>query len=294
MHKPVLLKEVLEQLDLQQGETVVDGTINGGGHAMAMLGLIGPQGRLLGIDRDRELIQRLQERIQNEHIQNISVVHGNFSEIISLTKQCGFEPVQKILLDLGFSSYHVDESERGFSFQHDEPLDMRYNKDSGESARDLLAKLPAEEIADILKQYGEERFARSIARRIIEERKKKSISTTGDLVEIVARSIPGWYRRSRMHFATRTFQALRIAANRELEHISEGVRAAVDLLASGGRIAIISFHSLEDRIVKQTFNLLKKDGLVIVKTKKPIVPSREEIIANPRARSAKLRVAEKV
>lgn len=294
MHAPVLLKEVIEWLDFHEGETVVDGTINGGGHAMAILEHIGSRGRLLGIDRDFGLIEKLQQRIQKEHIKNFEVVQGSFKDIINITTQYKVTSIQKIILDLGFSSYHVDESKRGFSFNKDEPLDMRYDTGGEDNAHDLLMTLAEEDLTRTFKEYGEERFARSIARHIVAQRNYTPIQTTGQLVEVIARSVPGWYRRSRVHFATRIFQALRIAVNHELEHVQEGVRAAVTLLAPKGRIAVISFHSLEDRIIKQTFNDLKKTGVVAVCTKKPIIPTREEVKVNPRARSAKLRVAEKI
>lgn len=284
IHTPVLLKEVLTFLNLQPGDSVIDATINGGGHAEAMLERVGKQGKLLGIDWDCGLIDELRSTHHELQAKNVALVCGNFADIENIAKQNGFSKVEGILFDLGFSSYHIEQSGRGFSFRKDEPLDMRYDTTSPLTASHIVNSWQERAIRRVLGEYGEERFAPRIARRIVETRRRKRIERTRELVELLGVALPGWYRRRKIHFATKTFQALRIAVNNELENIQRGVAEAVSLLADGGRLAVISFHSLEDRIVKNIFN----------NKKKPVRASPEECIRNSRARSAKLRVFEKV
>lgn len=287
LHKPVLLKEVLEYLDPKPGDVFIDATINGGGHAAAIAERIGKKGKLLGIDRDCELIERLSALGRQ-------VVCDTFANIQHIAEEQGFTKINGILFDLGFSSFHIEESGRGFSFLRNEPLDMRYNQFEGISARDIVQSWPKDKITNLLYTLGEERYGRRIAERIGEERKRVSIETTDQLVEIIKKAVPSSYRHKSIHFATRTFQALRMRVNDELEHVAKGIAQAISLLASGGRIAVIAFHSGEDRIVKELFRQQEKEGIVRRITKKPLRASRLENMENPRARSAKLRVAKRV
>ncbi|TSC70709.1 MAG: 16S rRNA (cytosine1402-N4)-methyltransferase [Parcubacteria group bacterium Gr01-1014_70] len=293
MHKPVLLNEVLEYLNPQPGGVFIDATINGGGHAEAIAKQIGKTGKLLGIDRDCTLLQSepLSYKLQ---VTSYKLVCDTFANIQHIAEEQGFTKVNGILFDLGFSSFHIEESGRGFSFLRDEPLDMRYNTESGASARDIVATWPEEKLNNIFFTLGGERYARRIARRLVEERERAPVSTTAQLVEIIRKAVPRAYWHGRIHFATRTFQALRMCVNEELEHVAKGIAGAISLLASGGRIAIISFHSGEDRIVKELFRQYEREGIMRRVTKKPLRSSRVENAENPRARSAKLRVAERV
>ena len=285
IHTPVLQKEVLEYLDLKPNENVVDCTIDGGGHASAILEKIKPEGNVLGIDCDSSMIHRL------EGIQHLIPVCGNFVDLKEIVQEQNFGPVQGILFDLGMSSWHLEQSGRGFSFLKDEPLDMSYS--AGATARDIVNTAKESEIEKILRDYGEERFSRRIAREIVKERKTSAIQTTFQLVAVIRKAIPARFYHGRIHFATRTFQALRIAVNDELNNLEKALPRSIDVLAVGGRIVVIAFHSLEDRIVKNFFRAQSPELLHNL-TKKPVVPSYEERIANRRARSSKLRAAEKL
>jgi len=286
-HTPVLIKEVLTLLDIREGDIVVDCTIGEGGHSAKMLPLIGKDGYLYGIDRDEEALEKAYKRLILIG-KNFKLIHSNFSNILDIVKDNRLR-VDKILVDLGVSSMQFDESERGFSFRKDGPLDMRMNKSTGFTAADIVNNFSEDKIADIIYQYGEERFARRIANSIINYRKKKKIETTAELAEIVKRAYPHkWYR---IHPATRTFQAIRIAVNGELEHLEEFLKIFPEILLKNGRVAIISYHSLEDRLVKKYF---KENESLWLLNKKVIRPSEQEVIQNPRARSAKLRGAEKL
>ena len=292
VHIPVLKKEVLELLHPEKGQIFIDGTINGGGHAKAILENVGKEGMVLGIDWDCEIAASIKKRF--EEFPNIAVVCGNYADMEQIAHECHINGIDGVLLDLGFSSYHIDQSGRGFSFLRDEPLDMRYNTTEGVTAENLLNRWSEKDIFHILREYGEERFARRIARAICEARKKKKIQTTQELVEIVVRSFPHVARKWKIHPATRTFQALRMTVNRELENLARGLSQAYTLLRSGGTVAVISFHSGEDRIVKRFFQDMQREKKMEIKTKKPIRPTEEEIWENPRARSAHLRVAKKL
>jgi len=250
-------------------------------------------GKLLGVDWSEEMIRNLKPKIQNPKPKNrVILVCGNFANLTEIVKQQKFSRVKGILLDLGYSSWHLEESGRGFSFQKKEPLDMRYSAQNQLTAEKIVNFWSKFEIKRVLTDYGEERFAENIAQRIIEERKSRAIQTTSHLVEIISRAVPRGYLHQRIHFATRTFQALRIAVNDELSNLEKVLPQALQILELGGRLAVISFHSLEDRIVKNFFknNLLKINLL----QKKPVVPTRQEISINPRSRSAKLRAAIKI
>jgi len=289
IHIPVLKKEVIEYLDPKVNQNFIDCTIGGGGHALSILSFTKPKGRVLGIDWDKEIIDNL--RLRNE--KRLILVHDNFANLEKIVKENEFQDISGILLDLGMSSWHLEESGKGFSFQREEPLDMRYNSNQENSltAETIINQYPQEQIENILKEYGEERFAKRIAKRIVEKRKVRPIKTTFQLTEIISQAVPGWYKRQRIHFATKTFQALRIAVNQELDNLQKVLPQAIKILNPGGKIVVISFHSLEDRIVKNFFKEQKKNNLIEILTKKPIRPSPEEVSTNPRARSAKLRAA---
>ncbi|MBI2055945.1 MAG: 16S rRNA (cytosine(1402)-N(4))-methyltransferase RsmH [Candidatus Sungbacteria bacterium] len=295
IHKPVLLKEVVEVLNPQQGETYLDGTINGGGHAAEILKRVGKGGKVIGFDWDCGLVARLREKYASESDINIVFECANYADAKDIFIKHQWVPVHGVLLDLGFSSYHVEKSGRGFSFRADEPLDMRYSLESGATrAGDIINTWSEERIESLLRDYGGERMAGRIAHAIVRERAKKSIKTSSELSKIIEESVPYSYRKGRIHCATRTFQALRIAVNSELENISRFLETAEDLLQKNGKIAIISFHSLEDRIIKNFFKKKAKEGVFTIINKKVIRATREEKKANPRARSAKLRAAIKV
>jgi 16S rRNA (cytosine1402-N4)-methyltransferase len=294
-HAPVLLAEVVAGLAPRSGGRYVDGTLGGGGHAAALLEASAPDGRLLGIDADPAALAAAQVRLA-PFGERAALAHGNFRDLASLVGTAGFAPIDGLLLDLGVSSHQLDTPERGFSFQVDAPLDMRLDPTEGTTAAELINELPEGELADLIYRYGEERGSRRIARLIGETRRKRSIATTGELAAIVARALGG--RHGKIHPATRTFQALRIAVNGELDSLETVLPQAVELLAPGGRVAVIAFHSLEDRIVKQFFRAESGYGgqgpaRLRILTKKPIEAGVEEARTNPRSRSAKLRIAER-
>lgn len=283
MHIPVLLKEAIENLNPQPNQNFVDCTIGGGGHSTAILERIKPEGKVLGIDLNKEAIEKLKD------IKNLILVNDNFVNLKSIAENNNFHPINGILLDLGFSSDLLEASGRGFSFLKDEPLDMRFDVRSDLTAEKVVNQYSEEDLIKIFKEYGEEKFSRRIARQIVNE--KQPIKTTAQLVEIIKRAVPSFYQHLRIHFATRIFQALRIEVNDELNNLREVLAQAEEILEPEGRIAVISFHSLEDRIVKRFFK--GSEALKII-TKKPIIADDYEIEKNPRSRSAKLRIAEKI
>jgi len=307
-HKPVMLAEVLGFLNPQSGGTFIDCTLGGGGHALEIAKRVSPEGKLVGIDQDEEALQVAADYLA-DYKDNVILENGNFSEIASIARKLDVESVNGILMDLGVSSHQLDAPERGFSFRYDAPLDMRMDKSQPVDAAELVNSLAERNLAEYIFRYGEERWARRIAKFIVDRRGKQPIQTTGELVEIILAAVPSGARQTGIHPATRTFQALRIVVNRELEALEKGLDAAIDLLASGGRICVLSYHSLEDRIVKTAFakhsgRCTCPSGLPIcvcgaaksinVLTKRPVMPSESEIRGNPRSRSAKLRAAEKV
>lgn len=295
IHTPVLLQEIIEALNLRKGKCAVDGTINGGGHAGKIIEKIMPSGTFIGIDLDKEILEKTKKELTDEfsgYKNNLFFEHANYKDAARLINDKKYPEPDAFLLDLGFSSFHIEKSGRGFSFQKDEPLDMRYDRSSGTLAGEIVNGFKEEELADIIWKYGEERFSRRIAEAIVRERKNGKILTTGRLAEIIGLAVPGFYRRGRINPSTRTFQALRIFVNGELESLAEFLETVPRMIAKGGRLAIISFHSLEDRIVKNAFAGMKKSGLAKIITKKPLTALAEEISANPRSRSAKLRVLE--
>lgn len=290
-HIPVLLNEVLEYLKPKPGDKIIDATFSNGGHAKMIMEKIKPNGKLLGIELDTGLFDKSKEKFSGT--KEIILVNDNYRNLKKIAEKNDFIGVDGILLDLGLSSWHFEESKRGFSFQKDELLDMRFSENSELVAREIINQWPPEAIEKILKEYGEEKFAKQISKAIIGARKKKPIIKTFELIEVIKNAVPFWYQRGRrLHFATKTFQALRIAVNDELGNLESVLKQLPEVLKKGGRGVLISFHSLEDRIVKQAFKEFKKAGIAEILTKKPIRPSEEEISSNSRSRSAKLRVFE--
>lgn len=304
-HKPVLLEETIDALNIKPDGIYVDGTAGGGGHSSEILKRLSPNGRLISIDQDPDAIEAVTERFKD--YKNSIICKGNFSDVVSIVNGLGIESIDGIMLDIGVSSRQLDTPERGFSFHYDAPLDMRMSK-SGASAYDLVNQLSYEQLVKIISRYGEERFAKQITRAIIREREKQPIATTLQLAEIIKAAVPAAKRREG-HPARQTFQALRIAVNGELDRLEEGLQGGFELLKPGGRMAVITFHSLEDRIVKRamakwcTGCTCPKDFPVCVcgnkpkaelALRKPAEASEKELSENPRARSARLRAVTKL
>ena len=290
-HVPVLTKEVLQYLDPKKNENFIDCTIGQGGHTALILDNNKPRGMVLGIDQDLRQIENCRLSINDKRLILVNDSYINIKEIVKENK---FEPVNGILLDLGYSSWQIEESGKGFSFQKDEPLDMRYDTKQSLTAKFIVNEYSEFQIDRILKEYGEERFAKQIAKKIVEERKINKIESTLQLVEIIKKTIPFKFSHSRIHCATRTFQALRITVNNELNNLTKVLPDAVSILSSGGRMVIISFHSLEDRIVKNFLRDSEKQGSIKILTKKPLTAQVSELDINPRSRSAKLRAFKKI
>jgi 16S rRNA (cytosine1402-N4)-methyltransferase len=307
MHTPVLLNEVITFLDPKSGDFIIDGTVDGGGHAAAIADIIGPKGILLGLDWDERLLEKCKARFAGQ--KNVVLVHGNYAELpeilaetaknISATKN-NLERANGLLIDLGFSSEQLEASGRGFSFGEaykDEPLLMTYD-DSRAPVWQILREEDEESLANIIFEFGGERMSRRIAKAIKDHGRRKPIMTAGELADVVREALPGVgktrgaYEHGRIDPATRTFQAFRIYANGELENLKTLLKNLENILKPGGRVAIISFHSVEDGIVKRAFQSLAKEGKIEIITKKPVAASREEIRENPRSRSAKIRAAE--
>lgn len=293
LHRPVLLAEVLGCLNLSPGKVIVDCTVGGGGHAEVILEKILPGGFLVGIDRDTDALGFARKRL-NRYRGCFQLVHGNFKDIELILRDTNVSHVDGFLFDLGLSSYQLFDIGRGFSFRSDGPLDMRVDRAQKLTAYNLVNHLDEDALVRLLQDYAQERFAKSIARQIILSRKRKNIHTTTELVGLILKAMPRKHKSGRLHPATRTFQALRIAVNNELENLSSGLDNALNVLSKGGRLAVISFHSLEDRIAKNKLRHFAKENRLILINRKPIVPSRAEVLNNPRARSAKLRIAEKI
>lgn len=307
-HVSVLLHETIAGLNIKEDGVYVDGTLGGAGHASKVCEKLSASGTFIGIDQDQEALDVSRERLEGfgnkKHF-----VHSNFSNIKDVLEELKISKIDGIILDIGVSSYQLDESSRGFSYMQDAPLDMRMNVSQKFSARDIVNEYDEEELMGIIYEYGEEKWAKRIANFIIKERENKPIETTGELVEIIKKAIPAAARREGPHPAKRTFQAIRIEVNNELGILRQTINDITESLNVGGRICIITFHSLEDRIVKNAFRdlstackcppeypICRCDGRALLKviTRKPILPSENELEMNPRSRSAKLRVAEKV
>lgn len=294
-HEPVLVDEIVFWLRCKPGGVYVDCTLGYAGLATRILHRTAPDGILIGIDRDEHALHASRARLEAV-MPRVHLRHGNFSEIKTVVAESGFQHVDGVIFDLGVSSPQLDRPERGFSFRDDGPLDMRMDQREGRTAADLVRDVPERELADLIYQLGEERYSRRIARAIAEARMQGAIGTTRELAAVVERAVPASYRHGRIHCATRTFQALRIAVNRELDVLEPALRDAADIVAPGGRVCAVSFHSLEDRIVKHTFRALATGPAASVKvlTKKPVIASESERDHNPRSRSAKLRVVERM
>ncbi|KAJ53386.1 16S rRNA (cytosine1402-N4)-methyltransferase [Clostridium tetanomorphum] len=306
-HVSVLLRETIEGLNIKENGIYVDCTLGGAGHSSEILKLLSKEGKLIGIDQDEDALKAARERLKD--YDNVTYVHDNFYNIERILKDLNIEKVDGILADLGVSSYQLDKGERGFSYMQDAPLDMRMDRRNSLSAYEVVNGYSEEELTKIIREYGEDNFAKRIAKFIIESRNKEAIKTTGELAQIIKNAIPARFRREGPHPAKRTFQAIRIEVNKELEILNKAVEDGVNCLNSGGRIGIITFHSLEDRIIKLKFKELqdpcvcpkdfpicvcgKKPSLKVI-TKKAIEPTKEEIEFNSRSRSAKLRIGEKL
>ncbi len=290
MHIPVLQKEIISFLNPRPNKNFIDATFGGGGHSKIILEKNKPYGKVLAIEIDPDLFQK--KNIQNERL---ILVNDSYANIEDILRENSFGPVGGILFDLGMSNWHIKESKRGFSFKRDEALDMRFNPLKNIlTAFEIVNYWPEEKIANVLSDFGQERFFRAIAKKIVQKRKIKPIRTTFDLVEIIKEAVGRKYQRQKIHCATRTFQALRIAVNDELNNLKKGLDSAKKALEREGKIVVISFHSLEDRIVKNFFRDNQQSNNLKVVTKKPISPFIEEVKENPSARSAKLRVAQKI
>ena len=307
-HVSVLLNECIEGLAIKPEGIYVDGTLGGAGHASVVCSHLTENGYFIGIDQDKNALTVSTERLKGVK-PKVSIVNSNFEKVEKVLDDLEIEGVDGMLIDLGVSSHQLDEPSRGFSYMHDAPLDMRMDQDGTYTAYEVVNDMSEQELFKIIKDYGEERWAKRVAQFVVEARKEKPIETTYELVDIIKKAIPQGARKDGPHPAKRTFQAIRIAVNRELEIIEPTIQSIVRKLNSGGRLCIITFHSLEDRIVKHAFRNLEnpcvcaphvpmcicgKKPLVKVITRKPILPSEEEIEANPRSRSAKLRIIEKL
>ncbi len=292
MHVPVLLHEVVSALACAPGKKIIDATLDGGGHARAIVEQY-PDVRVLGIELDPVLMAQF-KREHPDVASRITLVSGSYANLAEIVLKNDFSP-DAVLFDLGLSSWHYESSGRGFSFLKDEPLDMRYDPEHGQlTAAQIINTYSREQISQLLSEYGEEQFADDIAEHIVATRSERPVLTTARLVGIIEEAVPAWYRRKKIHCATKTFQALRIAVNDELGNVRLGVQAAIDVLNPGGRLAVISFHGLEDKIVREIFKKNTATGVVRWTTRRTIRPSWDEIKHNPRARSAKMKVVEKL
>ena len=306
-HKSVLLNECIEGLNIKKDGIYVDGTLGGGGHSYEILRKLSPNGRLIGIDRDKDALNTASKKL-NE-FNNFTTVHDNHANILEILKNLGIQGVDGILLDLGVSSYQLDEASRGFSYMNDAPLDMRMNREDKISAYEVVNNYSEEKLSRIFFDYGEERYSKSIAKKICKVREENKISTTLELVEVIKSAMPSSALNEKQHPAKRVFQAIRIEVNEELTKLKQAVEDSIKALNNGGRLAIITFHSLEDKIVKHTYEDMQgrctcpKDFPVCVcnyisygriVNKKPIISNEEELKENPRARSAKLRIFERI
>lgn len=298
MHVPVLLQEVMTGLQLEPGLTVLDCNMNRAGHSIEIAKMLGEKGHIIGIDLDAEALNEAMERLSTLKVHpRIHLMHSNFRNLDTVLHELGISSVDRVLFDLGLSSQELDISGRGFTFQKDEPLQMTFhNKPTEEmiTAYDVVNDWSEETLADIIYYYSDEQFSRRIAKAIVERRKESPISTTTMLAEIVSHAVPTFYRNGKIHPATKTFQAIRIAVNDEMGAIKEALPKALTSLKQGGRLLVITFHSIEDRVVKQIYKEFAATNQAIIITKKPIVPTLHEVRENPRSRSAKLRIIEKL
>jgi 16S rRNA (cytosine1402-N4)-methyltransferase len=307
-HRPVLLHPLIESLQPKPGQVAVDATLGGGGVTEALLARVTPEGRVLAIDRDPAAVEAAAARFATAAAA-LRAVHGNFADLRAIAEANAFVPADAVVFDLGISSTQLEDPDRGFSFRHDGPLDMRIDPSDGATAAAIVNEESAEELEAIIRDLGQERFARAIARRIVTERRRRPLRTTAELRGLVEETMPRRFWPKRIHPATRTFQALRIAVNDELGSLERGLQAAIDILRPGGRLGVISFHSLEDTIVKNTLHAAAQNcvcppqqphctcahrATLFVLNRKAIRPDARELADNPRSRSARLRVAERL
>jgi len=291
IHQPVLLEEI-KYLNVSENKNFIDATVDGAILAEVILEKIKPSGRLLGIEWDERLVNLASERLAKFGRCSL-IVHSNYIKLAEIARSQKFTNVHGVVFDLGLSSFHLEMSGRGFSFLRNEPLDMRFSQTQQTmSAKEIVNSYSKNKLEEIIREYGQERYARKIVDAIVKSRRLKPIITTFELVKIITGAVPDSYQRSRIHPATRTFQALRIAVNNELENLKIGLTQAFQILNSGGRLVVISFHSLEDKIVKDFFQSKKNQSKIL--TPKPVLPTPKEISINPKARSAKLRALEKI
>ncbi len=293
MHFPVLKEEVLDFLSPCPGDVILDATLGGGGHSREILRRIVPGGKLIALDRDIEAIEKARRDLSGSK-DSVLFIHGNFRDVKTTLKEKGIERLHGAVFDLGFSSNQLDDPSRGFSFMHDGPLDMRFDRLDGITAYEAVNECGKDELAEIIREYGEERHARAIAAAIVKARKTARIKTTKELSGVISRAVGRKYSSLKIHPSCRTFQAIRIYVNDEIRSAEKGIEGAASMLLPGKRICVISFHSLEDRVAKNIFRREAKFGALKVITKKPVLPAYTEIKENPRSRSAKLRVAEGV
>lgn len=289
-HQPVLVQEVLQGLALKAGAVVLDATVGLGGHAQAIAPVIGPNGCLIGIDRDPQALEMARQRLKSFEVK-VKFSHGNFGELMRLLDELNVEALDAVLFDLGVSSFQLETAERGFSFAREGPLDMRMDPTDPLTAAEIVNRASQEELRGLLQTFGEERWSGRIARAIVE---KRPFTTTTQLAEAIRQAVPSPARHGRIDPATRTFQALRIAVNRELDLLPIGLEQGIQRLKTGGRIVVLAYHSLEDRIVKTIFRTKSREEVLEVVTRKPVRPAGEEVARNPRSRSARLRIGERV
>jgi 16S rRNA (cytosine1402-N4)-methyltransferase len=307
-HRPVLLTPLIESLQPRPGQTAIDATLGAGGVTAALLERVSPGGRVIAIDRDQSAVEAARRRFA-DHSDAVQIAQGDFADLETIVRSLGVDAADVVVFDLGISSLQLDDPARGFSFRHDGPLDMRMDPSSGETAAQLVDSLTADELTSLIREYGDERFARSIANRIARTRELVPLTTTTQLRELVEQVVPRRFWPKRIHPATRTFQALRIAVNHELESLERGLQAAISILRPGGRLGVISFHSLEDTLVKNALHVAAQNCIcppqqphctcvhratLFLLTRKVIRPDSAELATNPRSRSARLRVAEKL
>lgn len=305
-HVPVLLNEVIESLHIKEDGIYVDCTLGGAGHSSEILKRLSSKGRLIGIDQDADALQAASQRLKNYN--NVTYVHNNFYNIDDILEELNIEKVDGILMDLGVSSYQLDEADRGFSYMKDAPLDMRMNRDNSFSAYNIINEYSEDELTRIIREYGEDKFARRISKKIVASREKKEVKSTLELVDLIRSAIPLKFQRNG-HPAKKTFQAIRIEVNHELQILDKAIEDSVNRLSSKGRLSIITFHSLEDRKVKVKFKQLEnpctcpkefpicicgKKPVIKIITRKPIIPTQEEQETNSRSKSSKLRIAQKI
>lgn len=291
-HIPVMPDETIKYLDIKKNGTYIDCTFGSGGHSLEIIKNLSPRGKLLALDCDYEMEKIFAGNLSS--YKNVKFVRRNFADLSTVVKEYNIKKIDGILFDLGFSSLQIENNNRGFSFNFDAPLDMRYSESNFLTADKIVNTFDEKKLIKIFSDFANEQFAQKIAKAISTYRMQKKISRTSELVEIIRHATPYWYHRRKIHFATKTFQALRIAVNDEIGNIKKGILSAIDMASSGGRIVVISFHSVEHRLLKNIFREAQKNNLIKLVEKKPVFPQQKEKMENPRSRSAQMRIAEKI